>query len=111
MIERYWHEILELLIGKIHHAPVPPFGNTIDLGTNIGAWAEDLAVAHSKINIYGIDITPIQPSNVPDNLYYQIDNIELPFQFQRQFHLVHAREIELATHDWPLFLSSYTLLP
>jgi trans-aconitate methyltransferase len=105
MIERRWHEMLKSLTEKIHHAPVPPFGNAIDLGTGVGAWAKDLADAHPNINVYGIDIAPIQPSNVSDNLYYQMDDIEFPFQFQRRFHLVHARGIELAIHDWPLFLT------
>jgi hypothetical protein len=55
--------------------------------------------------MYGVDITPIQPEYVPNNLYYQINDIELPFNFRQRFHLVHARGIELAIHDWPLFLT------
>jgi trans-aconitate methyltransferase len=104
-IERYWHEMLKSLTEKIHHAPVPPFGNVIDLGTGVGDWAWDFAETYPDTDVYGIDIAPIQSEHVPGNLHYQIDDIELPFGFRQRFHLTHARGIELAIHDWPLFLT------
>lgn len=55
----------------------------------------------------GIDISPIQPTWVPPNVTFQIDDIEAEWTFPptKQFDLVHIRSLEASIVDWPLLYS------
>ncbi|KAK2748780.1 hypothetical protein FQN57_000361 [Myotisia sp. PD_48] len=69
--------MLALLDGKLHWAPIGKNPQRVlDIGTGTGLWAIDFADLYPSAEVIGNDITPIQPSNVPPNLKFVIDDIE-----------------------------------
>lgn len=50
----------------------------------------------------GNDITPIQPSNVPPNLKFLIDDIEEDWAYENTpFDFIHGRYLAGNIKDWP----------
>jgi ubiquinone/menaquinone biosynthesis C-methylase UbiE len=53
----------------------------VDLGCGSGAWAIEVADEYHKARVFGLDISLIQPSWVPDNMYFIIADITQPLIF------------------------------
>ena len=52
--------------------------------------------------VIGTDISPTQPSWVPPNLSFQIDDAQLEWTFEPDsFDFIHLRYIHGAISDWP----------
>ncbi|KAL8810401.1 MAG: hypothetical protein Q9223_002469 [Gallowayella weberi] len=69
----------------------------LDVGTGTGIWVED---------VYGIDLSPIQPRWSAPNVKYQVDDVEQPWTFPNSyFDFVHARIMLGSLRDWPLFFT------
>ncbi|KAK3950954.1 S-adenosyl-L-methionine-dependent methyltransferase [Pseudoneurospora amorphoporcata] len=51
-------------------------GQVLDLGTGTGIWPMQLAEEYPDAVITGIDLSPIQPSFVPENVRFFVDDIE-----------------------------------
>ncbi|BCS18375.1 class I SAM-dependent methyltransferase [Aspergillus puulaauensis] len=87
------HEIcLMTLNRKLHLAPVPStVQNVLDLGTGTGIWAIDFADQYPSSSVIGTDLSPIQPSWVPPNLKFEIDDYEQPWTYAQKFDFIHAR--------------------
>lgn len=63
--------------GMLYFAPVPYFAKEIlDVGTGKGDWC--IAVAENKFSltsrITGIDLSPIQHLDVPENVYFEVED-------------------------------------
>ena len=93
---------LLLLEGKLHLAPIPDSVQKIlDLGTGTGIWAIDMADRYPTAHVIGVDIAPIQPSWVPPNVVFELDDVEDDWAFQRDsFDFIYAREFLTAIRDW-----------
>lgn len=96
------HVYLLLLDNKLFRAPV---GNDIqrilDVGTGTGIWAIDAAEAYPSAEVIGTDLSPIQPSWVPPNVSFQIDDAESEWTFARDsFDLIHIRHLNGGIKDW-----------
>ncbi|KAK1462092.1 UMTA [Colletotrichum melonis] len=78
----------------------------LDVGTGTGIWAIDFADEFPSSDVIGVDISPIQPSWVPPNCKFQIDDIEeswtWPIDF---FNFIHIRHLEASVSDWPKLYS------
>jgi SAM-dependent methyltransferase len=62
----------------------------------------DVADAYPSAKVIGVDTAPVQPSFVPQNLVFEIDDIEHEWLWPKSsFDLIHGRELILAIHDWP----------
>ncbi|KAK4234259.1 S-adenosyl-L-methionine-dependent methyltransferase [Achaetomium macrosporum] len=86
--------MLELTDGKLFFAPIGDNPQKIiDLGTGTGIWAIDVADQFPSAEVLGIDFTPIQPSWVPPNLKFIVDDIEEDWLNGSGFDLVHLRQI------------------
>ncbi|KAI8317091.1 Secondary metabolism regulator LAE1 [Colletotrichum sp. SAR11_240] len=70
----------------------------------------DFADTYPSAEVIGIDISPIQPSWIPPNVKFQIDDFELDWTFRENFFdFVHIRNLEAAVADWPkLYSQAFT---
>jgi SAM-dependent methyltransferase len=74
----------------------------LDLGTGTGIWAIDVADEYPSAEVIGTDISPIQPSWVPPNCRFQIDDAQLPWTWPPDnFDYVHIRNLHGSISDWP----------
>ncbi|KAM7184108.1 S-adenosyl-L-methionine-dependent methyltransferase [Naviculisporaceae sp. PSN 640] len=85
--------MMELTNGKLFFAPIESPTKIIDLGTGTGIWAIEAADQYPSAEVLGVDFTPIQPTWVPQNLKFIVDDIEQDWAYGEQFDLVHLRQI------------------
>lgn len=61
-----------------------------------------LADDFPSAEVLGVDITPMQPNNVPPNLRFILDDIEDDWEYERNpFDYVHGRYLATSIKDWP----------
>ena len=89
----------------------------VDLGCGSGAWAVEVADCYNRTRVRGVDISPIQPILVPDNLDFVIADITEPLDFddgsvdlvQSRYvlsQLTHVRILlsGITKDQWPLYI-------
>ncbi len=62
--------------GKLHMAPLTSPFSILDIGTGTGAWAMQMADLYPNSKIDATDLSPIQPTEVPPNVTFIIDDAE-----------------------------------
>jgi SAM-dependent methyltransferase len=82
-----------------------PVQTVLDVGTGTGIWAMDFADAHPESHVIGVDLSPIQPSFVPPNLEFQIDDLEDTWSFSGRFDFIYARMMTGSFANWPRFFN------
>lgn len=102
------HKFTLLLNDKLYAVPIPDEqlsrGNSrvLDLGTGTGIWAIDMADKFPNAEVTGVDIAPTQPSFVPPNCIFEIEDIEEEWPYKsNHFDFVHGRDLMTAVRDWP----------
>ncbi|XP_014550639.1 hypothetical protein COCVIDRAFT_31686 [Bipolaris victoriae FI3] len=99
------HICLLLLDGELYMAPLTkdPM-RVLDLGTGTGIWAIDFADRFPSCEVLGTDLSPTQPSMIPPNLRFEVDDFTEPWLFRKEsFDLIHARSLFGCVADWPKF--------
>jgi SAM-dependent methyltransferase len=98
------YHAVRLSIGdKLFFAPVDP-SCVLDVGTGTGIWAVDLADAYPAAEVIGTDLSPIQPTYVPPNLRFEIEDADEEWTFRQKFDLVHTRVMnDTSLKDWAHF--------
>ncbi|PVH79468.1 S-adenosyl-L-methionine-dependent methyltransferase [Cadophora sp. DSE1049] len=103
------HHLLYMTFdGKLHTAPIPKkqqLHRVLDVGTGTGIWAIDFADEHPESEVIGVDLSPIQPSFVPPNLTFQVDDIEEEWTFTNKFDFIYSRMMTGSLMNWPKFFS------
>jgi SAM-dependent methyltransferase len=91
-----------MLDNKTHLCPLPEtLGKVLDVGTGTGIWAVDFADEHPEAEVVGTDLSPIQPSWVPPNLKFEVDDATLDWTFAPDsFDFVHMRNLFGSIADW-----------
>ncbi|UZP39241.1 hypothetical protein NXS19_007057 [Fusarium pseudograminearum] len=74
--------------------------HVLDVGTGTGIWALDFADEHPGADVIGVDLSPIQPSFVPPNLRFIIDDMEEEWQYSNLFDYVHSRMMNSSVDNW-----------
>ncbi|KAF4344584.1 phosphoethanolamine n-methyltransferase 3 [Fusarium beomiforme] len=108
------HHVLILMYNdKLYKAPLKDdIQAAVDIGTGTGIWAMDFADEFPNAKVVGIDISPIQPSWLPPNLEFQIDDCTQEWTFkENSLDYVHMRFLVGSIVDWPaLFKQAYKCL-
>ncbi|KAF5008198.1 hypothetical protein FDECE_5531 [Fusarium decemcellulare] len=97
------HHFLTLLLdGKLYLAPIKDdIQKVLDIGTGTGVWAIDYADEHPNTAVIGTDLSPVQPSWVPPNLKFEIDDCVKSWTWdENEFDYVHMRYLFGAIKDW-----------
>ncbi|KAN0072658.1 S-adenosyl-L-methionine-dependent methyltransferase [Elaphomyces granulatus] len=96
------HLCLLTLKGELHLAPLDAPQAILDLGTGTGIWAIDIADKFTSARVIGNDLSAIQPSWVPPNLEFVIDDFEREWMYKPDFFdFIHARTIAGSVQSWP----------
>ncbi|KGO44255.1 hypothetical protein PEXP_057480 [Penicillium expansum] len=95
----YHHIYLMLLKGELFRAPIKNPERVLDLGTGTGLWAIEYADTYPNSQVIGIDLSAIQPSWVPPNCRFEIDDFEQPWSYSKPFDYIHGRELEGSIRD------------
>ncbi|KAL2007032.1 hypothetical protein VTN00DRAFT_8470 [Thermoascus crustaceus] len=88
------HELnLKMMGRKLFLAPIGPSPQrVIDLATGTGIWAIDFADRYPSAEVIGNDLSPTQPTLVPPNLKFVVDDIESEWGYENTpFDFIHAR--------------------
>ncbi|CAI9627888.1 unnamed protein product [Alternaria alternata] len=99
------HICLLLLDGELFLAPIKeqPM-HVLDLGTGTGIWAIDFADRYPSAEVIGTDLSPTQPSMVPPNVRFEIDDFTEPWLFKKDhFDFIHMRSLYGCVANWATF--------
>jgi SAM-dependent methyltransferase len=96
-----------LLDGELTVMPITTSHQQIlDIGTGTGIWPIEMGEKYDFANITGIDESPIQPTWVPPNVHFQIDDVTKPWlQAPNSIDFVHIRTMAGCIRDWQALLS------
>lgn len=95
-----------IMNNELTYAPISKdIGRAIDLGTGTGTWVLDFADDHEATQVIGNDLSPIQPSWVPTNVKFVVDDFEEDWQYELEsFDYVHGCHLVGSVRDWPRLL-------
>ncbi|WYZ35863.1 hypothetical protein EsH8_X_000510 [Colletotrichum jinshuiense] len=97
---------VNVMDGKLHSAPIENPQKVIDIGTGTGIWAIDMGDEFPEAEVIGIDLSPIQPTWVPPNVRFIVDDAEAEWVWPANtVDFVHARHMCMAIKNWPRLLS------
>ncbi|KAF2204216.1 S-adenosyl-L-methionine-dependent methyltransferase [Delitschia confertaspora ATCC 74209] len=98
------HAFRLTLDGALYRAPISKnIQDVLDVGTGTGIWAIEFAEEHPSATVLGTDLSPIQPTEVPPNCSFLIDDCDNDWVFRQKFDYVHSRAMVAAIKDWPRF--------
>ncbi|RDW94381.1 hypothetical protein BP5796_00144 [Coleophoma crateriformis] len=80
---------------KLQLAPIPDSfsGNVLDLGTGSGIWATEFASRYPSSTVLGIDLSPTNPSFIPQNCSFRIEDYEEEWKHSAPFSFIHGRAL------------------
>lgn len=95
--------------GALHSTPfIPNYDRgprILDLGTGTGIWAIDMADKywHQNAEVWGVDLSLIQPRQIPPNITFQQRDIESPWHGMEldSWDLIHMRMLNGSIQSWP----------
>ncbi|ERF70020.1 hypothetical protein EPUS_03572 [Endocarpon pusillum Z07020] len=100
------HHVYNLLLGgRLYLAPISEQPQRVlDVGTGTGAWATDFADQHPTAVVIGTDLSPIQPTWVPQNLSFEISDCCEEWSYQKDsFDFIHIRGLYGSVANWSAF--------
>ena len=63
-----------MFLARNYFAPLSNPKHILDIGTGTGQWAIEMGDEFPKAEIQATDLSPIQPSSVPQNVHFYIDD-------------------------------------
>ncbi|KZL71206.1 methyltransferase domain-containing protein [Colletotrichum tofieldiae] len=103
------HMLIMKTIGrKLFLAPVPQetTHRILDIGTGTGIWAIEAADVFPNAEILGNDLSAIQPSWVPPNIKFEIDDVESPWVNESKYDFIFCRYMAASITDWPKLIQN-----
>lgn len=94
---------------KVTFAPLESPQQILDIGTGTGIWAIDAGEQFPSATVTATDLSPIQPTWVPPNVKFEIDDAEADWTWPlNHFDLVHMRTMTGCIRNWDkLFRQAY----
>ncbi|KAH0429719.1 methyltransferase domain-containing protein [Colletotrichum camelliae] len=94
-------------IGKLYYAPVEAekTHRVLDIGTGTGIWAIEAAEHFPNAEIIGNDLSASQPTWVPPNVKFEIDDVESPW-VAKPYDFIFSRTMAGAIKDWPKLVNN-----
>ncbi|CCC14557.1 unnamed protein product [Sordaria macrospora k-hell] len=102
LLDIFHHTMTIALDGDLFKAPITEDPkNALDLGTGTGLWAIDFADKYPDCSVIGTDISLIQPTWVPPNLRFEVDDYNKEWTYKANFFdFVHIRWLTGTVKDW-----------
>ena len=102
---RLCHVIWSILLNdKPWRADLSHPQKVLDIGCGTGDWAIMVAEQFPSATVIGTDLSPIQPSLVPPNVKFYVEDAEDDeWSFDKGFDLVHGRMLAGSISDWTKF--------
>ncbi|KAI4177732.1 MAG: hypothetical protein LQ343_000196 [Gyalolechia ehrenbergii] len=72
----------------------------LDVGTGTGDWAIAVAERFPNAEVIATDITCFQPTDVPPNVFFEIDDAQEEWTYAELFDFIHIRGLSGAFNDW-----------
>ncbi|KAI9903942.1 hypothetical protein N3K66_000471 [Trichothecium roseum] len=103
------HQVLcKVFDNRLIFPPVISPSNILELGCGGGDWAKAVAEQFPDSEVLGIDISPhMLPEETPDNLEFQIDDLNGSFTFEDDFFdVVHSQMVTggIHAHRWRSYI-------
>jgi len=97
------HHMFTMVLGdKLHLAPIGSNPqNILDIGTGTGLWCIEMGDDYPTAQILGNDLSAVQPSMIPPNVKFEIDDVESAWTYPKLFDYIHCRYMMLSISDWP----------
>ncbi|GLA36435.1 hypothetical protein AnigIFM63309_002539 [Aspergillus niger] len=97
------HIFYRLINNRLFLAPINPDGKRIlDIGTGTGIWAIQMGDEYPNVEkVVGNDLSPIQPSWVPPNVKFIVDDVEKEWMESEPYDYIHCRYMAGSIRDWP----------
>ncbi|QSS62617.1 putative methyltransferase [Histoplasma capsulatum] len=89
---------------KLHLAPIGSSPqNILDIGAGTGIWCCQMGDDYPSAQILGVDLSAIRDTKhvTPENVRFEIDDIESDWTFIDSFDYIHCRYMYAAIRDWP----------
>ncbi|KAK6222051.1 umta methyltransferase family protein [Colletotrichum tabaci] len=78
----------------------------LDIGTGTGIWAVEMGDIFENAEVFGIDLSAIQPEWVPPNVRFEIDDVESPWVVQEKYDYIMCRYMAASIADWPRLIKN-----
>ncbi|GKT52087.1 secondary metabolism regulator LAE1 [Colletotrichum spaethianum] len=107
------HTLIARTTGQLFLAPIEKdkTHRILDVGTGTGIWAIEIGDGFPNAEVVGIDLSAIQPSFVPPNVKFEIDDAESSWVGNAKYDFIFSRYLALSIANWPRLVGNiYTNL-
>ncbi|GIJ90951.1 hypothetical protein Asppvi_009916 [Aspergillus pseudoviridinutans] len=109
------HAIVELIGGRVYHAPLSRPSKILDVGCRSGVVTTHLAKCFPSAEVVGVDLAaPIDLSTKPDNVTYLQGDffhlVESGVLKEGDFDFIFSRMLVVGMVDWPRYASTVSRL-
>ncbi|KIW68320.1 hypothetical protein PV04_04273 [Phialophora macrospora] len=95
------HHVQSMVLGgELCRSPIDEPQRILDVGTGTGIWAMQMADMFPMADVIATDLSPIQPTWVPPNLQFMIDDCEADWTFVRTFDYIRLGHLGGSIADW-----------
>jgi SAM-dependent methyltransferase len=96
------HNMVKTALGdKLYLAPISDFGRVLDIGTGTGCWAIEMGDLFPQAEFLGNDLSPVQPTWVPPNVRFEVDDVESGWVYGAPQDFIFCRNLNFAVSDFP----------